>query len=565
MICKKCGCEGGNGKFCIKCGSELAEFKPEETAELPGEKPDASENTSGEAVLYEPPSQNENGPTDADLTEMPGSEDNVKNENSISCYSENTADYNESGKNNQSKKKKVIIAAASVFATAVCALFIFLTTDYSPVCIKHEWKEATCTQARICVKCKKPDGKPLGHKLGEWEKSDKSVIGGSKVRKCTACRKAVVTIPEDRGEKSDFNLFKSSKLSVSRDNFIKHLIAYLPEDTLIVTENKFEVDDWTANTFMITSKNFKKDERYIRFFYGNSATGNESYKQHMDLCFDKPEDIKDILPNLLEAVDSKFAASDSFNDKVKKITEKIENKSTEEYSVKLTSGYLVCKYEPEAEISGKKIPGSFEVLFWTEKLYKEAHTFSKEYFVNTEVSDLRLRKEPNTDSAVLASLPKGTVITVTEQKDGWSKTKYNGKTGWVSNEFIKEYDPNDPDYIAAKYGKSSGSSGKKSSGSTIDATTIRRALVGRWESVTTGEVTLIFYSDGRVTMSDSESSFTGTYTFSASAIGILVSFNFSGNKFSRLLTADNNKLYLCMMNENKKLVPDAVKVSNYTF
>ena len=180
------------------------------------------------------------------------------------------------------------------------------------------------------------------------------------MRKCTVCKKTVVTIPEDRGEKSDFNLFKSSKLSVSRDNFIKHLISYLPEDTLIVTENKFEVDDWTANTFMITSKNFKKDERYIRFFYGNSATGNESYKQHMDLCFDKPEDIKDILPNLLEAVDSKFAASDSFNDKVKKITEKIENKSTEEYSVKLTSGYLVCKYEPEAEISGKKIPGALK-------------------------------------------------------------------------------------------------------------------------------------------------------------------------------------------------------------
>lgn len=34
MICKKCGCEGGSGEFCIKCGSKLIDPDFEKTSDF---------------------------------------------------------------------------------------------------------------------------------------------------------------------------------------------------------------------------------------------------------------------------------------------------------------------------------------------------------------------------------------------------------------------------------------------------------------------------------------------------------------------------------------------------
>ena len=34
-------------------------------------------------------------------------------------------------------------------------------------CISHEWKEATCTEPKICCKCGETEGEPLAHTLTE--------------------------------------------------------------------------------------------------------------------------------------------------------------------------------------------------------------------------------------------------------------------------------------------------------------------------------------------------------------------------------------------------------------
>ncbi len=54
------------------------------------------------------------------------------------------------------------------------------------------------------------------------------------------------------------------------------------------------------------------------------------------------------------------------------------------------------------------------------------------------VNTLNLRAAYNTQSAILAKLAKGTKVSVLEDQKGWCKVKLeNGKTGWVSADYIK--------------------------------------------------------------------------------------------------------------------------------
>ena len=50
---------------------------------------------------------------------------------------------------------------------------------------------------------------------------------------------------------------------------------------------------------------------------------------------------------------------------------------------------------------------------------------------------LRLRAEANTSSAVLATAPKGAAVSILEDNgDGWYKVTYDGKTGFMSAEYV---------------------------------------------------------------------------------------------------------------------------------
>ena len=65
---------------------------------------------------------------------------------------------------------------------------------------------------------------------------------------------------------------------------------------------------------------------------------------------------------------------------------------------------------------------------------------TEEYRVYTNGSFLRLRSEPNTDSDIVACIPNGTIIDVSEIVEGemidwetdWAKTTYKGETGYCS-------------------------------------------------------------------------------------------------------------------------------------
>ena len=55
----------------------------------------------------------------------------------------------------------------------------------------------------------------------------------------------------------------------------------------------------------------------------------------------------------------------------------------------------------------------------------------------TSKSNLNLRKEPNTTSQVLTSLPNGTKVEVIEELDDWYKVTYKGHTGYINSKYVK--------------------------------------------------------------------------------------------------------------------------------
>ncbi|MCL2023433.1 MAG: SH3 domain-containing protein [Oscillospiraceae bacterium] len=62
------------------------------------------------------------------------------------------------------------------------------------------------------------------------------------------------------------------------------------------------------------------------------------------------------------------------------------------------------------------------------------------YRVNTPKNALNLRAEPKADAAILDRIPHKTSLVITEIYDGWAKTTYNDKTGWVSLEYLERID-----------------------------------------------------------------------------------------------------------------------------
>lgn len=135
--------------------------------------------------------------------------------------------------------------------------------------------------------------------------------------------------------------------------------------------------------------------------------------------------------------------------------------------------------------------------------------------VTTESGSLNLRKSASKSAQILTTIPRNSVVTVIERGDSWSQVKYNGKTGFVMNEFLtfgesEELPDTDtdtpsvpdtgsqPTYQKAKVTTASGSLNlrkKASTGSTILAQIPRHTVIdvlavdGTWTKVQYGSKT----------------------------------------------------------------------------
>lgn len=87
---------------------------------------------------------------------------------------------------------------------------------------------------------------------------------------------------------------------------------------------------------------------------------------------------------------------------------------------------------------------------------------TKKYKVITNETSLNLRLQANTDSEILASIPKGAIVSqnlVMPEYDGWVAVSYEGTNGYVSSQFIEEYkgDSKVPDKTGAEGAEKSSS------------------------------------------------------------------------------------------------------------
>ncbi len=73
------------------------------------------------------------------------------------------------------------------------------------------------------------------------------------------------------------------------------------------------------------------------------------------------------------------------------------------------------------------------------------------YIVNTQVSNLNVRKFPGTDAAIVGKLAKGTEIEVENIDNGWARIEFNGATAYVSADYVKAKEISNDDLDALKF------------------------------------------------------------------------------------------------------------------
>lgn len=89
----------------------------------------------------------------------------------------------------------------------------------------------------------------------------------------------------------------------------------------------------------------------------------------------------------------------------------------------------------------------FLLLFTNIKLIRKMAI----YIVNTQSSNLNVRKEPNTTCAIIGKLAKGTEVEVSSINDGWGTISFNGETGYVSADYLKLKEVSDSALDALKF------------------------------------------------------------------------------------------------------------------
>ncbi|MGN7939942.1 SH3 domain-containing protein [Metabacillus sp. 22489] len=59
-------------------------------------------------------------------------------------------------------------------------------------------------------------------------------------------------------------------------------------------------------------------------------------------------------------------------------------------------------------------------------------------------STLNMRSSASTSASIIAKLPRGTIVTVYSEENNWAKVSANGKTGYVSSEYLTSKEPYNP-------------------------------------------------------------------------------------------------------------------------
>jgi len=83
---------------------------------------------------------------------------------------------------------------------------------------------------------------------------------------------------------------------------------------------------------------------------------------------------------------------------------------------------------------------ALSTMAFDETIYAKQTTTTE--YVNVTSGTLNLRKAASSNAAIIASLSKGTAVTVYSQANGWAKVTANEKEGYVNSNFLSSNNPN---------------------------------------------------------------------------------------------------------------------------
>lgn len=91
---------------------------------------------------------------------------------------------------------KKLFSFALLALTAVMSVAVFAACTPIEDDCEHEWAEATCNMARVCMLCGKTSGEALGHEFGEWTVVEPVTCekDGSRSAECSRCGQTVTFI-----------------------------------------------------------------------------------------------------------------------------------------------------------------------------------------------------------------------------------------------------------------------------------------------------------------------------------------------------------------------------------
>ena len=115
----------------------------------------------------------------------------------------------------------------------------------------------------------------------------------------------------------------------------------------------------------------------------------------------------------------------------------------------------------ESKFKGKSINGGWNrVGLWKVIDYGEAvnrilngggtKPVEVKYQAKVVGGGLNLRADKSTSSERLAQIPDGAIVSVTEEDGAWSKTSYNGKTGWVLATYLEKIKQDEGDIVVSR-------------------------------------------------------------------------------------------------------------------
>ena len=101
----------------------------------------------------------------------------------------------------------------------------------------------------------------------------------------------------------------------------------------------------------------------------------------------------------------------------------------------------------ESTFKGKSISGGWnQIGLWNGISYGDtidpildggSDSMEVNYQARVTGGSLKLRKTPSMSADWICRIPDGTMLTITEELDGWGKTSYDRRTGWVMLQYLE--------------------------------------------------------------------------------------------------------------------------------